>query len=107
MTFSESRRPGRLLPCRAFSVARYDGDLGLAVHAVQVEPRSYRSSLDPETLAAAQDAFDLAWPEIEAAGGHDLQLARNLLARLIVEAAMEGERDPERLKNYALEGFKQ
>jgi hypothetical protein len=29
------------------------------------------------------------------------------LAKLIVEAAMEGERDPERLKAYALEGFEQ
>lgn len=66
----------------------------------------HNTNLDPEALHAAYEAFDLAWPEIEAAGGYDLQLARNVIAKLIVEAAIEGERDPERLKAYALEGFK-
>lgn len=37
---------------------------------------------------------------------YDTDLARNLLARRIIEAAMEnGQRDPERLKAYALQGF--
>ena len=55
---------------------------------------------------AVAAAFDLAWAEIEAAGGgYDVQTARNLLAKLIVEAALTGERDLARLKAYALEGF--
>jgi hypothetical protein len=66
----------------------------------------YKSILDPEALAAAQNAFDMGWAEIEAAGdGYDMQLARNLLAKLIIEAIQTGERDPERLKTCALEGF--
>jgi hypothetical protein len=65
----------------------------------------YDSSLTPDALAAAQEAFDLGWAEIEAAGGgYDTQLARNLLAKRIVKAALTGERDPTRLKAYALEG---
>lgn len=65
----------------------------------------YKSSLNPYARYAAQDAFDLAWPEIDATGGY-IQLARYLLAERIVEAAMFGERDPERLKAYALEGVR-
>ena len=66
----------------------------------------YKSSLDPKALAAAQEAFDLAWLEIEAVpDGYDMQLTRKLLAKRIVVAALQGERDPERLKAYALEGI--
>ena len=66
----------------------------------------YKTNLDPDALAAAYEAFDLGWPAIEATEvGYDMQLARNLLAERIVEAAMLGERDPERLKTYALDGF--
>lgn len=47
----------------------------------------------------------MGWAEIEAVeSGYDVQLARNLLAKLIVEAALKGERDPERLTEHALEG---
>jgi hypothetical protein len=70
--------------------------------------KPYRSSLDPETLQAAYEAFDLGWAAIsKAQDGYDMQLARDLLAKLIVEAALQGERDPGRLKAYALEGFTQ
>lgn len=65
----------------------------------------YKTNLDPQALAAAQAAFDLSWAEIQMVDGHDLQLARNMLAKLIVEAALNGERDPERLKSFALEGI--
>ena len=67
----------------------------------------YKSSLDPEALHAALEAFELAWAEIMAVpDAYDTDLARNVLARRIIEAAMEnGERDPERLKAYALKGF--
>ena len=67
----------------------------------------YKSSLDPETLEAAQAAFDLAWTEITSVQQiYDTLTARTLLARLIIEAALKnGERDPERLKAYAVAGF--
>ncbi|HUE72753.1 MAG TPA: hypothetical protein VMP01_17840 [Pirellulaceae bacterium] len=67
----------------------------------------YKTNLDPESLRAAQDAFDLAWAEIrKVPDGCDMQLARDLLAKLIIEAAVEqGEREPEKLKAYALDGF--
>jgi hypothetical protein len=68
---------------------------------------SYTSTLGPETLMVAQEAFASAWAEILAApDGYDLQLAHDLLAKRIMQAALEqGERDPVRLKAYALEGF--
>jgi hypothetical protein len=49
----------------------------------------------------------MAWVEIsKVPDGYDMQLARDLLAKLIIEAAVEqAERDPEKLKAYALEGF--
>jgi hypothetical protein len=66
----------------------------------------YKSVLSPYDLAAAQQAFDLAWAEVETVEGYDMQLARDLLAKRIIEAIQEhGERDPDRLKAYALEGF--
>jgi hypothetical protein len=68
---------------------------------------THKNALDPHDLAAAQEAFDAAWAMIEAMqGGYDLQLARNLIAKRIVACIAEnGDRDPERLKAYALEGF--
>jgi hypothetical protein len=67
----------------------------------------YKSSLDPEALMVAQEAFARAWEEILAVpGNYDQDLARNLLAKRIMECALEhGERDPDRLKAYALQGF--
>jgi ATPase subunit of ABC transporter with duplicated ATPase domains len=66
----------------------------------------YKSSFDPETLRALQEAFDKAWSETVAVS-HDEKSARNMLARRIIDAWRDkGERDPERLKAYALEGFK-
>jgi hypothetical protein len=68
----------------------------------------YQSSFDPETLQALQEAFDKAWSEAVAVPGVSLdeKSARNMIARRIVDAWREkGERDPERLKAYALEGF--
>ena len=68
----------------------------------------YSSNLDPETLMIAQEAFARAWEDVLAVpGGYHQDLVRNLLAKRIMECALEqGERDPERLKAYALEGFK-
>lgn len=68
----------------------------------------YRASFDPETLQVLQTAFDMAWHEVGASPGVavDQQAARNLIARRIVNAWRDqGERDPERLKRYAIEGM--
>jgi hypothetical protein len=68
---------------------------------------SYTTVLDPYDLAAAQQAFDKAWAEVSAVpGGYDLQLARDLIAKRVVTGiTTTGDRDPEKLKAYALEGF--
>jgi hypothetical protein len=70
-------------------------------------PYNYKASLDPEAMNAALEAYELAWAEImPPPDAHDASVARDLLAKRIIEAAMEnGERSPERLKAYALEGF--
>ena len=67
----------------------------------------YKASLDPETMQAAMEAFELAWTEIMARpNSQDAPACRDLLAKRIIDAALEhDERDPERLKGYALEGF--
>jgi hypothetical protein len=68
----------------------------------------YKSSLDPDALMVAQEAFARAWEEIFAGpGGYDQDQVRNLLAKRIMECALEhGECDPEKLKACALDGFK-
>jgi hypothetical protein len=68
----------------------------------------YKSSFDPETLQVLQEAFDMAMADVLAsqAGSIDEQQARDVIAKRIVNAAQErGERDPNRLKVYALQGF--
>ena len=68
----------------------------------------YKSSFDPETLQVLQEAFDMAMADVLAlqAGSIDEQQARDVVAKRIVQAALENsERDPEQLKACALEGF--
>ena len=68
----------------------------------------YQSNFDPATLQTLQEAFDRAWSEIAASPDvmTDEQSARDMIAKRIVVAWRDhGERDPERLKAYALEGF--
>lgn len=68
----------------------------------------YKASFDPDTLQVLQTAFEMAWSEVAASPGVavDQQAARNLIARRIVDAWRDhGERDPERLKKYAVEGI--
>jgi hypothetical protein len=60
---------------------------------------------DPETLRVLIHAFDEAWRDIRAMLGAeplDPDGMRSALAKRIMAAANEGERDPKRLKLIAL-----
>lgn len=61
----------------------------------------------PDTVAILGRAFSDAWSEIQESGSlHiDQEAGRADLARRILAAAADGERDPDRLKVLALSGF--
>lgn len=61
----------------------------------------------PTELHDLGDAFEAAWVALLLADGDELMdgpSVRSLLAKGIMEAAANGESDPTRLKDYALEG---
>ena len=63
------------------------------------------ASYDADTLDALTRAFDEAWVDIQAMVGPrplDAEAVRSVLARRILAAAADGERDPRRLKLIAL-----
>jgi hypothetical protein len=54
----------------------------------------YASVLDPEMMRVAQEAYDMARAEIRQVDGYVLELARNLLAKRIIEKIQkQDERD--------------
>jgi hypothetical protein len=64
----------------------------------------------PETLGLMTQAFDAAWEEAEyalASNTFDPTGLRRLLALKIMVAVRDGERDPERLKELALDAIAQ
>ena len=68
------------------------------------------SSLDSSTREMLHDLLEEAWQELLVGGNsradlEDEQAVRDLLARRLLAAANDGERDPERLKEQALEGL--
>ncbi|MEX2480208.1 MAG: hypothetical protein WD928_05040 [Gammaproteobacteria bacterium] len=68
----------------------------------------YQSSFNSDSLRILQEAFDQAWAEVAASPSVTLdeQAARNMIANRIVHAWRDqGERDPERLKQHAVEGL--
>ncbi len=65
-----------------------------------------KHNYDPQTLALMRSAFDAAWEEIEyALAGSQLNPTelRTAMAFRIMLAVSDGERDPERLKELAIE----
>jgi hypothetical protein len=61
----------------------------------------------PSELDDLGDAFEAAWLALLLADGDELMdgpAVRGLIAKGIIEAATNGETDPKRLKEYALEG---
>ena len=72
---------------------------------MNARPRTVSATyLDPQTMSVLQDAFDGAWNELRNRDldGLDEQSARDLIAKRIIDAALDGERDPLRLSRYAL-----
>jgi hypothetical protein len=64
------------------------------------------SSFDAETLDLMSRAFEVAWEEVGFALANkdaDLTAFRSMMAVRIVAAVRDGERDPERLTELALE----
>ena len=61
----------------------------------------HNSSFDPQTLVLIETAFDEAWLTLKSVGNKTVK--PDELARSVLRVAMEGERDPARLHDGALE----
>jgi hypothetical protein len=63
----------------------------------------HNSSFDPPTLVVLEAAFDEAWLTLKSIGNTTVK--PDELARSVLRLATEGERDPVRLHDRALEGL--
>jgi hypothetical protein len=63
----------------------------------------HNSSFDPQTLVLLEAAFDEAWLTLKSIGNETVR--PDELARSVLRAAMEGEREPVRLHDEALKGL--
>ena len=63
----------------------------------------HTNSFDPQTLVVLESAFDEAWLTLKAIGNTTVK--PDELARCVLRLAMEGERDPVRLHDDALQGL--
>ena len=63
--------------------------------------KSHNSSFDPQSLVLIEKAFDEAWLTLKSVGNKTVK--PDELARSVLGLAMEGERDPVRLHDRALE----
>jgi hypothetical protein len=63
----------------------------------------HANAFDPQTLVILETAFDEAWLTLKAIGNTSVK--PDELARSMLRLAMEGERDPLRLHDGALEGL--
>jgi hypothetical protein len=79
----------------------------LRISHIEVEGGAMRdfhsSSFDPQTLVVLETAFDEAWLTLKSIGNTTVK--PDELARSVLRLAMEGERDPVRLHDGALEGL--
>jgi hypothetical protein len=62
----------------------------------------HSNSFDPQTLVDLETAFDEAWFTLKSIGNTTVR--PNELARSVLRLAMQGERDPVRLRDEALQG---
>jgi len=60
-------------------------------------------AFDPQRLVLVETAFDEAWLTLKSIGNKTVK--PDELARAVLRAAMEGERDPVRLHDEALNGL--
>ena len=75
----------------------------LSPFAAVAMPVNSLGSFDPDTLAVLYQAFDDVWLQLEETTRPDLREAtRNAIATALIDAAMSGERDPERLWCHAM-----
>jgi hypothetical protein len=63
----------------------------------------HNSTFDPQTLIVLETVFDEAWVTLKSIGNTTVK--PDELARSVLHLAMEGERDPARLHDGALEGL--
>ena len=63
----------------------------------------HNSSFGPQTLVLLETAFDEAWLTFKSVGHKTVK--PDELARCVLRMAMEGERDPVRLHDRALDGL--
>jgi hypothetical protein len=63
----------------------------------------HNNALDPQTLVVLETAFDEAWLTLKSVGNTSIKADE--LARYMLRLALEGERDPVRLHDGALEGL--
>jgi hypothetical protein len=63
----------------------------------------HNTAFDPQTLIVLEAAFDEAWLTLKAGGNRTVR--PDELARSVLRLAMEGERDPVRLHDGALEAL--
>jgi hypothetical protein len=63
----------------------------------------HNSAFDPQTLVLLEAVFDDAWLTLKSVGNKNVK--PDELARAVLHLAMEGERDPIRLHDGALEGL--
>ena len=80
-------------------------DAGVRASTIKSEGGAKRgfhnSSFDPQTLMLIEKAFDEAWLTLKSVGNKTVK--PDELARAVLRLATEGERDPDRLHDGALE----
>jgi hypothetical protein len=67
--------------------------------------KDHSGAFDPEEVRILVAAFEKAWASVQASGAifeTDAESARAILAKHIIEAAKQGERDHGRLRDDAL-----
>ena len=69
--------------------------------------KHHSGAFDPQTITVLVEALDDAWAAIQASGARleSDEDARNAVAKIIVNLALQGERDRQRLVARALERF--
>lgn len=63
----------------------------------------HANAFDPRTLEVLETAFDEAWLTLKAIGNTSIK--PDELTRAMLRLAMEGERDPARLRDGAIRGL--